>query len=117
LELNGVTPSTIENRVRTLLERLGLDAFATRFPDTLSGGEQQRVALGRALIHSPALVIADEPTGNLDLDTGRRMLALLDELVRSTGRTLLMATHSRDVMGIADRVLTIDGGRLIEIEP
>jgi putative ABC transport system ATP-binding protein len=115
LELNGVTGEAALARADALLERLGLGGLAARLPGELSGGEQQRVAVARALIHRPSLVIADEPTGNLDLETGRRVLELLDELTRSEGRTLLMATHSREVVGIADRILTLAEGRIAEV--
>jgi putative ABC transport system ATP-binding protein len=78
----------------------------------LSGGEQQRVAIARALCHEPALLLADEPTGNLDDATAEAVLALLDKLVRSTGRTLLIATHSMQVASQCDRVLELHNGRL-----
>ena len=103
-------------RIEAQLYALGLGGKASRFPDQLSGGEQQRVAVARALVHQPALVIADEPTGNLDLDTGRQVLELLDRMTRAAGKTLVMATHSREVIGIADRVLTIHEGRLASTE-
>jgi putative ABC transport system ATP-binding protein len=102
--------------VRYFLEQLNMADKFESFPEQLSGGEQQRVAIARALIHKPTLVIADEPTGNLDLDTGRQVLALLDSLTRAEGRTLVMATHSPEVIGMADRVLTISNGRLIATE-
>jgi putative ABC transport system ATP-binding protein len=70
--------------------------------------------VARALVHDPLLVLADEPTGNLDLDTGIAVLGLLDRLTRGAGKTLLMATHSREVIGLADRVLAIHEGRLVE---
>ena len=112
LALNGLDQNL--GAIRADLDRLGLAHKAESFPDQLSGGEQQRVAVARALIHRPALVIADEPTGNLDLDTGRQVLDLLDTLTRAAGRTLVMATHSREVVGIADRVFGIQDGRLVE---
>jgi putative ABC transport system ATP-binding protein len=95
-----------------LLEEIGLGGRHADFPDRLSGGEQQRVAIARALVHQPLLVLADEPTGNLDAETGRHTLGLLDRLVRQTGRTLLIATHSREVAAIADRILVLVDGRL-----
>ncbi|MEN8174333.1 MAG: ABC transporter ATP-binding protein [Pseudomonadota bacterium] len=112
LELNGVEPASRPPRIEEFLDRLGLDGRGNSYPEHLSGGEQQRVAIARALIHHPALVIADEPTGNLDLETGQQVLALLDETTRAEGRTLVMATHSREVMGIADRVFRIHEGQL-----
>jgi len=105
------------HRARTLLEEIGLDERRADYPDRLSGGEQQRVAIARALVHHPLLVLADEPTGNLDAETGRRTLGLLDRLVRRTGRTLLIVTHSREVAAVADRVLTIDDRRLMRGDP
>jgi len=99
---------------RDLLELVGLADRAGSFPDRLSGGEQQRVAIVRALVHDPLLILADEPTGNLDLETGRQVLDLLDRLTREAGRTMVMATHSREVIGRADRIFAIDRGRLIE---
>jgi putative ABC transport system ATP-binding protein len=113
LALNGREEDARE-RVESQLDALGLAGKAGRFPDQLSGGEQQRVAVARALIHEPALVIADEPTGNLDLETGRQVLDLLDRMTRVAGKTLVMATHSREVVGMADRVLMIEDGRLTE---
>ncbi len=112
LELNGLLNGATRRRALDLLARLGLAGREHTFPDRLSGGEQQRVAIARALIHEPALILADEPTGNLDLETGREVLALLDSLVREHGQTLIMATHSREVIGLADRILTIRQGRL-----
>lgn len=96
----------------TLLDRVGLADRHDAFPDKLSGGEQQRVAIARALAHDPLLVLADEPTGNLDDENGRRVLALLLELTRDAGRTLLMATHNPDIAPLADRVLELHDGQL-----
>jgi putative ABC transport system ATP-binding protein len=114
LELRGRIGPAEEERARSLLARVGLEARADAFPDRLSGGEQQRVAVARALVHEPALVLADEPTGNLDPETGARALDLLEELVREHGRTLLAVTHSRDLASRADRVLRVERGRLLE---
>ncbi|NKN33923.1 ABC transporter ATP-binding protein [Marichromatium bheemlicum] len=112
LALDGVRARDARPRIAAMLERLGLGGRANAFPDQLSGGEQQRVAIGRALIHEPALILADEPTGNLDADTGARVLELLAALFREHGRTLVLVTHSRAVAAIADRVLTLERGRL-----
>jgi putative ABC transport system ATP-binding protein len=98
--------------VERLLAAVGLADRAGTFPDRLSGGEQQRVALARALAHDPALVLADEPTGALDSDTGRTVLALLLELARAKGRTVILVTHSQEVARAADRVLVLESGRL-----
>ncbi len=97
-----------------LLERVGLGSRLGAYPDRLSGGEQQRVAIARALAHDPPLVLADEPTGNLDEDTGRQVLSLLDDLVREAGKSLLMVTHSPEVVGLADRVYRVRHGQLLE---
>jgi len=93
---------------------VGLAGRGDSFPERLSGGEQQRVAIARALIHDPALILADEPTGNLDADTAADVLDLLDKLAREAGRTVLMATHSREVIGVADRIFTMQRGALTE---
>jgi len=114
LELRGERRSAAAAAAEAQLAEVGLSGFGNAFPDELSGGEQQRVAVARALIHRPALVLADEPTGSLDLDTAQRVLDLLDTLCRRRGMTLIMATHAREVMGLADRVLHIRGGRLVE---
>jgi len=114
VELAGLDRREGLARARALLEEVALADRAGSHPDVLSGGEQQRVAVAGALVHGPDLVLADEPTGNLDLGTGRQVLALLDGLTRRAGRTLIMATHSAEVMGVADRVWTIRGGRLHE---
>lgn len=114
LELNGRRGRSASARVRELLAAVGLAHCQSRWPEELSGGEQQRVALARALVHEPQLVLADEPTGNLDLETATEVIALLDRLCREFGTTLVMATHSREVLGRADRVLTIRQARLHE---
>ena len=117
LELNGYSRAAQAERVADLLAVVGLADRGTSFPDRLSGGEQQRVAIARALVHDPALLLADEPTGNLDIETGRTVLDLLDRLVRQRGKTLVMVTHSPEVIGVADRVLTMRDGRLVERAP
>ena len=113
LELNGTTLRRGLPRIHALLEQLGLERRAEAFPDQLSGGEQQRVAIGRALIHEPALVLADEPTGNLDVETGEQILELLSALFAGRRQTLILVTHSLTVSAIADRVLTLEHGRLV----
>ncbi|MCH8870280.1 MAG: ABC transporter ATP-binding protein [Chloroflexi bacterium] len=117
LELNGISGDDALDRAMTLLKEVGLDARADSFPDRLSGGEQQRVALGRALVHDPALILADEPTGNLDSATGRQVISLLESMARQRGKTVLMATHVSEAANIADRVFTIRDGRLLEQAP
>ena len=116
LELNGRTGVAARRTALQRLEEVGLADRAAAFPERLSGGEQQRVAVARALVHDPLLVLADEPTGNLDLETGRQVLELLDRLTRQAKKTMVMATHSREVVGLADRVLVIRDGRLVPAE-
>jgi putative ABC transport system ATP-binding protein len=112
LELTGAAGG--RDRAAGLLDAVGLAARADAFPDRLSGGEQQRVAVARALIHEPGLLLADEPTGNLDEDTGEVVVDLLDGLVRASGTTLVVVTHSRELAGRMDRVLRVDHGRLLD---
>jgi putative ABC transport system ATP-binding protein len=112
LELNGVSARDGQQRIEQLLDAVGLADRADSYPDVLSGGEQQRVAIARALCHEPAVVIADEPTGNLDDTTAEIVLELLDRLVRERGGTMLIATHSARVASVCDREVEIHGGRL-----
>jgi putative ABC transport system ATP-binding protein len=114
LELKGPLDDTHRTRARSLLERVGLVARADTFPDRLSGGEQQRVALARALVHDPELVLADEPTGNLDEEMAAKVGDLMAELVSGERRTLVVVTHSRPLAARMDRVLRLDHGRLVE---
>ena len=112
LELNQVSADDTVARIRDLLDAVGLADRADSYPDVLSGGEQQRVAIARALSHEPDVLLADEPTGNLDESTAEAVLALLDTLVRKSGRTLLIATHSQTVASMCDRVLELHDGKL-----
>jgi putative ABC transport system ATP-binding protein len=114
LELIGTESAAAAKRVTGMLERIELASRGDSFPDTLSGGEQQRVAVARALIHEPDLVLADEPTGNLDEETGRMVLSLLCEMSRDAGKTLVVVTHSRESAARAGRVLRIDDGHILE---
>jgi len=111
LTLNGIFDN---GRALQLLDDLNLADKANAWAEDLSGGEQQRVAIARALVHTPSLILADEPTGNLDVETGREIICLIDDLVRREGKTLIMATHSQEVIGYADRVLTIRDRKLVE---
>lgn len=104
-----------DDRVRSLLERVGLGERLRHYPAELSGGEEQRVALARALVHRPNLVVADEPTGNLDSKSGATVLALLDELRLEEGFSLAVATHDPQVAARSDRVVTISDGRVVEV--
>jgi len=110
LELNGYENQ--DETIRSLLSEIGLKDRATTFPDRLSGGEQQRVAIARALIHNPDIILADEPTGNLDYDTGLQIVDLLDRVVKQKGKTMIMVTHSKDVIGLADTILSLREGKL-----
>lgn len=112
LELLGLDPDTQQQRLNDWLNAIQLSKRAKAFPDQLSGGEQQRVAIARALIHQPALVLADEPTGNLDAKTGALVLDLLFELSRAQQQSLLVVTHSQVVAERADRVLLLQNGCL-----
>jgi putative ABC transport system ATP-binding protein len=112
LALNRVAKAQVLRRSGDLLEKLGLGDCALRLPDELSGGEQQRVAIARALAHEPSLVVTDEPTGNLDIETADEVLDLLIESCRDHEATLIMATHSRDAAKRADRILRIVNGQL-----
>ena len=114
LELNGEKTKVAHEKAKDLLVAVGLSNRWETFPDRLSGGEQQRVAIARALVHDPLLVLADEPTGNLDQETGRQVLILLDDLTRQVGKNLILVTHSRENAVYADRILNLRDGQLFE---
>ncbi len=103
-----------EARVALLLSLVGLSDHADQRPGELSGGQQQRVAIARALANNPALIIADEPTGQLDADTGLTVMDLLRAVVRSESVTALVATHDTQLLALADRVLELRDGRIVE---
>ncbi|MEI7484582.1 MAG: ABC transporter ATP-binding protein [Ignavibacteriota bacterium] len=111
LELNSMPFKKADE----MLDEVGLLDRIDAYPDVLSGGEQQRVAIARALIHNPDFILADEPTGNLDFDTSKQIIGLIDRIVKQQGKTMIMATHSKDVMGLADRMLTLKDGKFIEM--
>ncbi|HEX3525509.1 MAG TPA: ABC transporter ATP-binding protein [Thermoanaerobaculia bacterium] len=115
LELKGNPAAAERAAALALLDEVGLADRRGAFPDRLSGGEQQRVAVARALANDPLLVLADEPTGNLDLDTGLQVLEILDRLTRRAGKTMVMVTHSPEVVGLADRVFRVEDCRLVEV--
>jgi putative ABC transport system ATP-binding protein len=117
LRLAKVPPAQREERVAMLLEMVGLGAHAAQRPYELSGGQQQRVAVARALANDPQLLIADEPTGQLDSETGRSIMDLLRALVRSRGMTALVATHDASLIDMADRVLVLRDGALASPDP
>jgi putative ABC transport system ATP-binding protein len=114
LELNGATAAQTQSQTDSILDAVGLLDRRSTFPDRLSGGEQQRVAIARALVHDPLLVLADEPTGNLDEETGRQVIALLDRLTRQVDKNLILVTHSAEAAGHADRILYLRDGRLTD---
>lgn len=114
LELIGTGDSVARQQAQALLDEVGLAERADSYPDRLSGGEQQRVAIARALIHRPQLLLADEPTGNLDAETGQQVLNLFNRLARQNNMTTLMVTHSLEIAQMADRILTIRAGQLLE---
>jgi putative ABC transport system ATP-binding protein len=113
MQLNGGVTKAREKEVSTLLERVGLSQRQAAFPDRLSGGEQQRVAILRAVAHNPTLLLADEPTGNLDEQTGHKIITLLLELTRQAHKTLIMATHNPEIIPLADKVYRIKDGGLV----
>jgi lipoprotein-releasing system ATP-binding protein len=110
---NAVTKARAEARGRELLARVGVAARADHRPAALSGGEQQRVAFCRALANAPKLLLADEPTGNLDPATADQVFGVLMELVRSTGLSALIATHNLELAARMDRVVRLDAGRIV----
>ena len=115
LELSGRSDTAERDQALELLDQVGLASRRSSFPERLSGGERQRVAIARALAHDPDLLLADEPTGNLDADTGQEILELLDAMTRMRGKTLVMATHSREVAHVADRAFRLDHGKPVEV--
>ncbi|MEV8333659.1 ABC transporter ATP-binding protein [Streptomyces niveus] len=116
LRLRRADPREREERVALLLALVGLGDHAAQRPGELSGGQKQRVAIARALANRPALLIADEPTGQLDAETGLAVMELLRAVVRSEGVTALVATHDAQLLGLADRVLELADGHLVEHE-
>lgn len=121
VEENVALPQSIAGRrdrewVRELVERVGLSHRAGHYPSELSGGEQQRTAVARALSLKPKFIIADEPTGNLDTHSGQKVLELLDQLRREQGATLLLATHDLQIAALADRVIRLQDGHIEAID-
>ncbi|OCC11984.1 ABC transporter ATP-binding protein [Streptomyces sp. PTY087I2] len=114
LRLRRADPAERDERVALLLSLVGLADHAEQRPGELSGGQQQRVAIARALANRPALLIADEPTGQLDAETGLAVMELLRAVVRSENVTALVATHDPQLLGLADRVLELSDGHIVE---
>lgn len=116
LQLNGIAPAEAARRARASLDEVGMADYFGRYSEELSGGEQQRIAIARALTHRPSIVLADEPTGNLDLATAVDVINVLDDVCRSHATTLIMATHSPEVIGYADEVFELRDGHL-DVQP
>ncbi len=114
LRIAGVAPGEREERVRLMLDIVGLGEHARQRPGELSGGQQQRVAIARALASSPQVLLADEPTGQLDSETAKQIMRLLRTVVQSEGVTALVATHDPNLISIADSVLELEDGRIRE---
>jgi putative ABC transport system ATP-binding protein len=117
LRIAGVRPSERRERIAAMLALTGLSSHAAHRPNELSGGQQQRVAIARALAGWPALLIADEPTSQLDLETGRQIMELLLSVVRSEGITALVATHDEALIDLADKVIALEDGAVVTGPP
>lgn len=117
LRITSTPRAQREERVRLMLSVVGLDGHARQRPNELSGGQQQRVAIARALAGQPELLIADEPTGQLDSETSRQIMRLLRTVVQSEGITALVATHDATLLELADQVLALEDGQLTTSEP
>ena len=115
LELRGVLLSDAREQARYWLDKVGLSARLNHFQKTLSGGEQQRVALARAFVVKPAVLLADEPTGSLDFATGETIMALMFELNRELGTTLVLVTHDPAIAARCDRRITLEAGRILSV--
>lgn len=115
LELNDMPFGETADRIAELLRAVDLADRAESYPDVLSGGEQQRVAIARALCHRPSILLADEPTGNLDDQNAERILQLLDDMVRKTGGTMIVATHSSTIASYCDHVMELHDGALLRV--
>ena len=109
----GVRRSERARRAKELLEKVGLGERRAHKPSELSGGERQRVAIARALANDPEIILADEPTGNLDSESGAQILALLERLSREDGKTVIIVTHDPEAAAIADRIIRLKDGRVI----
>lgn len=114
--LQGTSKAERQKRIKEILKDIGLEGFEKRFPPKLSGGQQQRVAIARAMVSKPDLILADEPTANLDQSTGADLLDMMRELNRKTRMTFLFSTHDPMVMERADRVITLKDGLVVKDE-
>ena len=113
LDMQGATVGKAE-KVKHMLEITGLEKFRNDYPAQLSGGEQQRVSIARALAKNPKILLCDEPTGALDYKTGKQVLALLQQTCRKQGRTVIVITHNSALAAMADRVIRIGSGKVVE---
>lgn len=116
LALKNTSRKEQKERTTAAINAVGLNDRGRDYPDQLSGGEQQRVAIARALIHRPTLILADEPTGNLDASSGRSVLELLTQLVDEQQSSLLLVTHSHEVANVADEILLLDQGKISSLD-
>ena len=120
VEENITLPLELDNRevdkkaLKELLELLGLENRSKHLPNELSGGQQQRVSIGRALITNPAIILADEPTGNLDSKSSDEIVALLKKSNKDYNQTIIMITHNMEIAKEADRIIKIEDGRIVE---
>ena len=114
LQLNSFPADESHGRISGLLEQVEMVDRLDSYPDRLSGGEKQRVAIARALVHNPPLILADEPTGNLDADTGSSVMSILRNLAEGSGKTMIVVSHSDAIVRMADRVFSMYDGRLLE---
>lgn len=113
-DLDGKT--VVKNRLRELIKTLGLEERTTHLPNQLSGGQQQRVSIGRALVNDPALILADEPTGNLDSKSGDEIVSLLKLSNKKYHQTIIIITHDLEIANQADRIITFEDGKIIKDE-
>jgi putative ABC transport system ATP-binding protein len=114
ITLDGVNPAEAKKRAAEWLTRFGLGDRLTNRPDQLSGGQQQRVAVARALLSEPALILADEPTGNLDTRSGDEIASLLRQVTKEYGRTVIMVTHDPRIAAYADRIIFLKDGKVVD---
>jgi putative ABC transport system ATP-binding protein len=114
--IGGAEMGVARRKAANLLSQVGLSDRLRHRPDQLSGGQQQRVAIARALANDPAIVLADEPTGNLDTQTGEDIIRRLGEICRERGTTIITATHDHKMLSVSDRVITISDGTIDKIE-
>jgi len=115
LLLNGFPRKQAEDRARSVLESVGLGKRINALPAQMSGGEQQRVAIARALVHDPQLIVCDEPTSNLDHNTGQNMMRILRDVAQSPDRSLIIVTHDTRILGFADRTARMEDGKIVEV--